>query len=195
MTIIQIDSRFIAPLKCGSRYLRSFGWETRGVSMFNDGWEDFKNLNWEIVILRNPKEHLQSALHTEILSLWNGHTNWKDISEKELIDLFISESGSTHWCGILNKTFFDVCSLKNDNPKILKLENLSSFLSLEGNHLQYRKDDYSFKQFDKWETPEYITNYVRTQYKDQYSIMMDMVNEDTRYYSMFNFLEFNKRLI
>ena len=128
MTIIQIDNRFITPLKCGSRYLRSFGWETKGITMFNNGWETFKELNWEIIILRDPEERLKSALHTEILSLWNNHTNWVGITEEELINLFISKTGSTHWCGTLNKTIFDVYTSKNKQPKPLKLENLSLFL-------------------------------------------------------------------
>ena len=195
MTIIQIDNRFITPLKCGSRYLRSFGWETKGITMFNNGWETFKELNWEIIILRDPEERLKSALHTEILSLWNNHTNWVGITEEELINLFISKTGSTHWCGTLNKTIFDVYTSKNKQPKPLKLENLSLFLSLEGTPQPYDKEKYNFKKFNKWESLDYIKNYVKTNYSDQYNTMLNMVNEDRKYYNMFSFLNFEKKLI
>ena len=195
MTIIQIDNRFITPLKCGSRYLRSFGWQTKGVAMLSDEWGEFKNLNWGTIVLRDPQEHLYSALHTELLSLWNNHTNWAGITEEELINLFISNSGSTHWCGILNKTIFDVYVLKNKQPKALKLENLSLFLSLEGTPLPYNKEKYSFKDFNRWESSDYIKNYVKTTYPSQYEIMLSMVNEDRKYYNMFSFLNFEKKMI
>jgi hypothetical protein len=195
MTIIQIDNRFITPLKCGSRYLRSFGWETKGITMFNNGWEEFKDLNWEIIVLRDPEEHLTSALHTEILSLWNNHTNWSGITEEELINSFISNSGSTHWCGSLNKTIFDVYISKNKQPKPLKLENLSLFLSLQGSPQIYDKEKYSFKEFNRWESSDYIKNYVKTNYPVQYNAMLNMVNEDRKYYNMFSFLNFEKKLI
>jgi hypothetical protein len=195
MTIIQIDNRFITPLKCGSRYLRSFGWETKGITMLSDGWNKFKDLNWEILVMRDPEEHLYSALHTEILSLWNNHTNWQNITEEELINLFISKTGSTHWCGILNKTIFDVYVSKNKEPKVLKLENLSLFLSLEGFPQTYIKETYSFREFDKWESSDYIKEYVKTTYPTQFDTMLDMVNEDRKYYNMFSFLNFEKKLI
>ena len=195
MTIIQIDNRYITPLKCGSRYLRSFGWDTKGVDMFGNEWDDFKNLNWETLVLRDPEEHLYSALHTEVLSLWNNHTNWSGTTEEELINLFISSSGSTHWCGVLNKTIFDVYMSKNKEPKALKLENLSLFLSLEGTPQPYNKEKYSFREFDKWESSDYIKNYIKTTYPEQFNTMLSMVNEDRKYYNMFSFLKFEKKLI
>jgi hypothetical protein len=195
MTIIQIDNRFITPLKCGSRYLRSFGWKTKGITMLSDGWNKFKDLNWGIIVMRDPEEHLYSALHTEILSLWNNHTNWQNITEEELINLFISKTGSTHWCGTLNKTIFDVYVSKNKEPKVLKLENLSLFLSLEGFPQIYIKEKYSFREFDKWESSDYIKEYVKTIYPTQFNTMLDMVNEDRKYYNMFSFLNFEKKLI
>lgn len=195
MTILQINDRFITPLKCGSRYLRSFGWDIKGITMLSDGWNEFKNLNWGVIVLRNPEEHLYSALHTEILSLWNGHTNWAGITEEELINLFISKTGSTHWCGILNKTIFDVYVTKNREPKALKLENLSLFLSLDGTPQLYNKEKYSFREFNKWESSDYIKNYVKTKYPNQFDVMLNMVNEDRKYYNMFSFLNFEKKLI
>ena len=195
MTIIQIDNRFITPLKCGSRYLRSFGWKTKGITMLSDGWNKFKDLNWGIIVMRDPEEHLYSALHTEILSLWNNHTNWQNITEEELINLFISKTGSTHWCGTLNKTIFDVYVSKNKEPKVLKLENLSLFLSLEGFPQIYIKEKYSFREFDKWESSDYIKEYVKTIYPTHFNTMLDMVNEDRKYYNMFSFLNFEKKLI
>jgi hypothetical protein len=195
MTIIQIDNRFITPLKCGSRYLRSFGWDTKGVEMFGDGWNGFKNLNWGTIILSDTEKHLYSALHTELLSLWNNHTNWRNTNEEELVNLFASTSGSTHWCGILNKTIFDVYVSKNREPKALKLENLSLFLSLEGNPQPYNKEKYSFRDFNKWESSDYIKNYIKTTYPEQFNTMLNMAHEDRKYYNMFSFLKFEKKLI
>jgi hypothetical protein len=195
MTIIQIDNRFITPLKCGTRYLRSFGWETKGITMLDGGWEEFKNLDWDVIVLRDPEDHLNSALHTEILSLWNNHSNWDGISEEELINLFVSELGSTHWCGILNRTLFEVYLSKDKKPIALRLKDLTLFLSLEGKMKQYDRQRYNFKEFNIWRSPNYIKNYIKSTYSDQYRIMMNMIKEDRKYYNMFSFLNFEKKLI
>lgn len=163
--------------------------------MLDAGWDEFKNLNWGVIILRDPEDHLNSALHTEILSLWNNHSNWEGITEEELINLFVSELGSTHWCGILNRTIFEAYLSKDKKPIALRLKDLTLFLSLEGKMKPYDKDRYNFKEFNIWRSPNYIKNYIKSTYPDQYGIMMNMIKEDRKYYNMFSFLNFEKKLI
>jgi hypothetical protein len=219
MTILHINNRFIVPLKCGSRFLRKNNWETNGVTILDDGWENFKNRNWDVMILRNPIDHLKSALHTELLSLWNNHKrnpldylkglshaelsslwnddkNYSKYNESELIYALISELGTPHWCGTLNKILYEIWVDKDKKPKPLKLENLSLFLSLENIDIpEYRRNQYNFKYFDNWETPEYIFNYVKNKYPNELDIMLEMANNDEIYYNKFDFLKFEKKIL
>jgi hypothetical protein len=196
MDILHIKNRFIVPLKCGSRFLRKNDWEVKGVKMLENGWESFKNRNWDVIVLRNPMEHLKSALHTELLSLWNDHENWSKYDENGLIETLIGELGTPHWCGILNKILYEVWVDKGKTPKPLKLENLSLFLSLENIDIpQYDPNHYSFKYFNKWETPDYVFNYVKNKYPKEYGVMLEMVNNDEIYFNKFNFLNFEKKIL
>lgn len=196
MTILQIDNRFIVPLKCGSRFLRKNNWETRGIDMLGDGWDNFKNRDWEIMVLRNPQEHLKSALHTELLSLWNGHQNWLKYKENKLIETLISKEGTTHWSGILNKVLYEVWLDKSKAPKPLELKNLSLFLSLDNIDIpEFNSNHYSFKNFDKWETPDYVFNYVKNKYPNEFNVMLELAKNDEVYYNKFDFLNFEKKIL
>ncbi len=196
MTILQIDNRFIVPLKCGSRFLRKNNWDVRGIDMMGDGWENFKNLNWDVIILRNPKDHLKSALHTELLSLWNGHKNWSKYNERDLIDMLLTECGTTHWSGVLNKVLYQTWLDMGKKPKPLKLENLSLFLSLDNIDIpKFDINHYRFRYFNKWETPDSVFNYVKNKYPNELNVMLEMAENDEFYYNKFNFLNFEKRLI
>jgi hypothetical protein len=86
MDIKLFDGRILAPSKCGTRHLRKIYTDVR----FDINVHNINNISH--IIIRNPYEHFESAIHTEYLN----YTNSPQYLD-HIIYGAISNNGIGHW--------------------------------------------------------------------------------------------------
>ena len=185
----------MAPLKCGTRYLRSLGLQNDHIHLTNEDWYRAYQTNWEIIVLRNPMEHLKSALQTELLNLYNQHNLWSGMTTESVLDRFISELGCDHWSGYLYKTIYELWIHQSKIPKIVDLNDISYFISNMGYHIPYIKNKYDFTNSKIWMSKTDIFKMIETDYNWHYNKILKLYNIDKYYYDKFNFEKVNKNII
>lgn len=195
MTVYCVDNKIMAPLKCGTRYLRSLNLPFNIIHLKEGDWERAYDLDWEIIVVRNPLEHLKSALQTELLNLYNGHKLWSGMTTESVLDRFISSNGCDHWSGSMYKMLYELWIYKNKSIKIVDLNDISYFISLMGYYVPYDKHKYDFTNRDIWISKDDIFEKIEEEYPIHYSKLMDLMKLDSMYYSKFDIQIVNKKIV
>lgn len=136
----------------------------------------WKEVEW--LVVRDPYEWLESALHTELVSCYSD-------TEKvtEIVNGFVSMGGNTHWNGSFFKKIYYLYKNHNIKPfKILQITEITEFLFGLGWDIKYIKDEYSFHHVHDWKSKEWIVEMVKREYPIQWKRMMDMIKVDKEYY-------------
>lgn len=199
--VIEIFNRNIAvPAKCGTRYFskcvksaeRQVGYMERIVSCLPqqsditqtvegtpsriEDYDLWKGVEW--LVVRDPYEWLQSALHTELVSCYSDTEKVSSI-----VDEFASPTGTTHWSGSFFKKIHFL--YKNHNIKrfkILQITETTEFLAKLGWDIEYIKDEYSFYHVHDWKSKEWIVEMVKSEYPIQWERMLTLMRGDREYY-------------
>lgn len=195
MTVYCINNQIMAPLKCGTRYLRSLGLPHDHIHLTKDDWYRAYEIDWKIIVVRNPLEHLKSALQTELLNLYNGHTLWNGMTTESVLDRFLSNDGCDHWSGNMYKMLYELWIDKNKSTKIIDLNDVSYFVSLMGYHIPYDKKQYDFTNRTIWFSKEDIFDKVKIEYPNHYLELNRLLELDSIYYYKFNIETINKKVI
>lgn len=195
MTVYCINNEIMAPLKCGTRYLRSLGLPHDHIHMNNTDWHRAYQTIWKFIIIRNPLEHLKSALHTELLNLYNGHDLWSGMTTKSVLDKFISSNGCDHWSGSMYKVLYELWISQNKQSKIINLNDISYFISNMGYHIPFDKTKYDFTSSKIWMNKDTIFKMIEDEYSVYYTELIRLNNLDTYYYNQFNFEKVIKNLL
>ncbi len=195
MTVYCINNEILAPLKCGTRYLRSLGLPQDHIHLTNTDWIRAYEIEWKYIILRNPLEHLKSALQTELLNLYNGHSLWSNMTTKMVLDKFISKDGCDHWSSTMYKMIYELWIHQSKKSKIINLNDMSYFISNMGYHIPFIKKKYDFTNFDMWLSKNNIFEKIKSEYKDYYVELMRLNSLDTYYYNLFEFETVIKKII
>ena len=126
-----VNNEILVPLKCGSTYLESIYPDNIG----DIGYDELSNLKGiSTIILRDPIEHLQSALHTELLGwLWlNPNENLSIENMIPLINNFITNElnpyGATHWDVHYYEHLYKFWKRNRNTLKVIHLSDLTDFI-------------------------------------------------------------------
>ncbi len=92
MIILNVYGDFImCSGKCGSRYLNSIFQNDLTIGAIELPKQTLKT---EYIVVREPYGHLITALHTDLLHIWNDY--WPGMTEQEIIKN-LSTNGSGHY--------------------------------------------------------------------------------------------------
>jgi hypothetical protein len=180
--IIEIfDGWLAAPLKCGTRYLSKLNMNLVRTDSYGMTWrmKDTPFSNLEVFIIRNPIEHLYSALHTECLPVIDNL-----IEVKSVVDSFIEPKvGGTHYHMELYKRIYDFWCYRNYSFEFVELTRLSYTMEDRGYHYPYYPDDYTFGYFgDKWKSKEEVVDIIKTNFQTEWDILLKAAHTDLRFY-------------
>ena len=129
-----VNNEILVPLKCGSTYLERI----YPNNIIDINYCDLPNLKGiSTIILREPIEHLQSALHTELLGwLWE-NPNEKLLTETmiPLINNFITHElnsyGTTHWDVHYYEHLYKFWKHNRNTLKVVHISDLTDFIKKE----------------------------------------------------------------
>lgn len=195
MMVICINNEIIAPLKCGTRYLRSLGLPQYSIYANDTCWYRAYETNWKFIILRNPLEHLKSALQTELLNLYNGHNLWDGMTTEMVLDRFISKDGCDHWSGNMYKMIYELWISQNKQSKIINLNDMSYFVSNMGYYIPFVKNRYNFTKSEIWMSKNDIFKMIEEKYNTHYVELIRLNELNVYYYNQFNFEKVTKKLL
>lgn len=171
MDIKIFDNKILAPSKCGTRYLRKVFTDRR----FNVNTDSIDGISH--IVIRNPYEHFESAIHTEYL-------NYTDSIEN--IDHIIcgvnSNDGIGHWHPKTYQFLYSVF-LKNKNIEIVDLPNLSQLIESFGYSTPYEKSEYDWSSFPNWKPKELLIGELKLQFKNEFESVDSKLKIEFEYYT------------
>lgn len=126
-----VNNEILVPLKCGSTYLERIYPDNIGDIGYNE-LPTLKGIS--TIILREPLEHLQSALHTELLGWLQQHPT-EILSTENMIPLinnFITNElnpfGTTHWDVTYYEHLYKFWKRNRTTLKVIHVSNLTDFI-------------------------------------------------------------------
>ena len=179
MIVLNVYDNFImCSSKCGSRYLDVI-WKDKIRIPANQLPNE--TLTTEYIVVREPHGHLITALHTDLLHVWND--GWPGTTDQNVIDNLVSAGGG-HYSLNLYKWIYEYWENTNRHAKIIDLSELTSLMEQNGHSLEYEKTDYDWNYFDIWKTRGEIEEYVSQTFPKEYQIMMERLESEKEYYNM-----------
>lgn len=172
MIIKLFNNKIFAPNKCGTRYLEE---------IFKYEYYEFDNLpklDESYFIIREPFEHLKSALHTELL----GYRKYKKLNKS--FKRFLVDGGNltSHFSNILYKSIYHY-KLKNKNCKIIELKNLTEFVREMGYNIEYDSKKYNFIDREKdWVDKDIFYEELKLKFPNEISILENHIENEMKYY-------------
>lgn len=172
MNIRLFGNKIFAPNKCGTRYLQFIFSHQQFTHLFLPKIE-----NECYFIIREPLEHLKSALHTELYNIVE-----KDDFEKKL-DNFISDVGTIHYVHNLYHTIY-LYKQKNLNCDIVQLSNLSNLIQTLGYNIPYNKENYDFsKEYTNYIDKDTFFNKIKEKHKNKILVLEEYVIKEQIWYN------------
>jgi len=124
-------NEILTPLKCGSTYMEMV-YPDNIIEINYDTLPQYKDVT--AIIIREPLEHLQSALHTEIL-MWYVLNPGESLSIdtatpliKNFINTDLNPRGTTHWDVNYYEYLYKFWKQNRNTIKVVNVSNLSPFL-------------------------------------------------------------------
>jgi hypothetical protein len=193
MNIAIYNEKWVTPAKCGTRYLdRVFKITTQANNVEKKG----KRFRKKIVIysnelhtiykmdtithliLRNPHDLFESAVHTDTWGHISDKMNELGIEENyEFIESMLLKylnEGTGHWCSTL---YMDLYYLLKHKPdiQIIQLSDLTEFVTKEtGIKEKYNPTDYNYK-LSHFGTERYSREYVINWIKEKFPILWSKI--------------------
>lgn len=178
MIVLNVYDDFImCSGKCGSRYLDVI-WENKIRIPASELHKE--TLTTEYIVVREPHGHLTTALHTDLLHIWNG--GWPGTTEQDIIDNLM-HAGGGHYSLNLYRWIYEYWENTNRHAKIIDLSELTSLIEQKGYPSFYNESEYNWNYFDIWKTKEEVEEYVSKTYPNEYQTMMDRLVIEKEYYN------------
>jgi len=157
----------IAPLKCGTRWLEEY---TNPIKLEElSTIYKIKNITKDTYwIYREGREHLESALRTEIM----GSIEFEKESVELVVDSFLNGLG-THWSPILFRCMYVYWNRIEFN--VIELNHLSNLFT----GIPYDSSQYDFNNYHK--ISNNMSNILKIVNTDSLNKLYDMVENDKPY--------------
>ena len=194
------NSKILAPLKCGTRYLEKCLNESGEFISVFDIKSNLYIKNTNTIIVRPPFEHMTSALFTELYhSIYENDTS--NIEQLEnILNSFIhtecdkhTESNYPHWCKDVYDNLYWYWRRNFKCIDVVELKNLSDFLiSKNINLVPYSADNYNFKNVIRLDDnnlrhvfykQEDLLLFVKMNYTDMWNELLKQVEYSEIYYN------------
>jgi hypothetical protein len=181
MVIEVYDNWLAAPLKCGTRYLSKLNMNIvrGGIHGLNTKAVNSPFMKLEYFVIRNPIEHLQSALHTECLPQID---NLVEI--QRVLDTFNDGyQGGTHYHMELYQRVYNFWCQCKYSFEFVELSRLSYTMSKKGYHMPFYPDDYNFGYYgEKWKSKEAVSEIIKSEFREDWDRLMDFAKKDLYFY-------------
>lgn len=182
------DGGILAPLKCGTRFLdRVFDLTTPQRYELAVHQSDIAKIpHWpkiHTLIVRPPKEHLYSALHTDILTEINGEG--MDLDIDSIVHSYTKRIDwcTAHWHRKIYETLYWMWRRHKGRIRVVELKDLSKHLTDLGFDIPpYERDDYHFSHLKyHWDMGELIES-IKENYKEEWRDIEGQIKEANRFY-------------
>lgn len=183
MDIKLFDNRILAPSKCGTRYLRKFFSDKR----FNINVDSINNISH--IIIRNPYEHFESAIHTEYLNYVGEPENLHHI-----INGIVDKNGIGHWHPNTYQFLYSVFC-KNNTIEVIQLDKLSLFLESMGYVHPYNKEEYDWSSLPNWKPKEILLKELKLLFKKEFELIDKKLEIEFEFYTKLSSMSINNKLI
>lgn len=183
------DGKILAPLKCGTRFLdETFGGDDGDIGISDLFKFLFLPKQMEAIIIRPPYEHLISALHTEILGLYNREVEPSFNDIETIVKSFMIKNhnleSATHWSGHLYKHLYLIWKRNKNKIKIVQLKDLSDYLkSINTPISKYDPENYNFNHYGYWCSKDDIAVFVELNFPKEWEDFMKQIEYSNKYYN------------
>jgi hypothetical protein len=189
MKFILFNDKILTTPKCGTRYLRQ---RWGGVPFEYNQTTDFSNIKYMIV--REPFEHLKTALHTEFYN--HKDTYGYPINLNVYLDKLILSKKSVHWSYHMYELMYWMYVKSNKKIKIMHLTSLTDIMKEEGHNVEYTSSDYNFNDYENWISKDDFFNKLLIDFPTQMKILLEQSDKQSILYSkMINDTFYNQSLI
>jgi hypothetical protein len=187
------EGRILAPLKCGTRYLDAvFNLTDAQRQQFGITQSEIKSTlffpNIHTLIVRPPKEHLYSALHTDILTTMNNEDFALPIRKTDINSLMHSYTKRIDWCTghwhpKIYETLYWMWRRNKERIKVVELRNLSNHLTDLGFELPlYKKEDYQFLYLKNYCSIDEMMLFLKTNYPMEWENIEIQIEKSNVFY-------------
>lgn len=167
------------PAKCGSRYFAKarpyFGFPKR--CSFREFY--LREFELEYIIIRNPLEHLKSALQTEVMECFND-IEWIGKILKSYKELY---NGGSHFYPKFCEKVYEVWYKGGYKLKVVELSNLSKFMEQMFQNIPYNEFEYNFHWDKRYVSKEDVWNRCILLYPDLMNDLIEYATNDIKYYN------------
>jgi hypothetical protein len=173
------DNRILTTPKCGTRYLRQ-KWEDTEITFKKIQITGFSNIKY--LIIREPFEHLKSAIHTEFY-------NHKDLYSYDIIDFsnylnkLLLRGEIAHWSYNMYEIMYWMYIKSNRKIKIIHLSSLTDFIKEQGYDIEYVLSDYTFNDSENWISKDDLFNKLLKNFPSQMQILLKQSDEQNIFYN------------
>ena len=177
MKFILFNNKILTTPKCGTRYLRQ---RWGGEPFEYNQTTDFSNIKYMIV--REPFEHLKTALHTEFLN----HSNiyGYPINLNVYLDKLILNKKAVHWSYHMYEIMYWMYVKSNKKIKIMHLSSLTDIMKEEGHVIEYNPSDYNFNGNENWISKEDHFNKLLEEFPTHMEILLKQSDKQSILYNM-----------
>ena len=185
------NETILAPLKCGTRFMDAiFKAKDTGYSI-----HELKRTLFlpkvQAMIIRPPMEHIVSALHTEIINVYNNTEINTDepVDILAILDSFIWKGPqqmqqNTHWHRDLYEVLYWSWRRNRNNIKIVELKDLSTYLKSIGiKSPKHKKEDYNFSHFKNYCDVDEMVVFITNAYPDEWKNILRQIEHANVFYN------------
>lgn len=185
------DYKILAPLKCGTRYLELCLNEPETITSYIIK-KTLVNTEIKKIIIREPYQHMTSALHTLILTeieknrLNNEKVPYDNVFTKYLnqFNAIRIEEKNGHWCNLIYEELYFYWRRNREYVDIIHLNDLNEFLKQEGVYkVEFKSEDYNFNYYNYWCSKEDLMLYIKQNYENEWASLMLQVDESNIWYN------------
>jgi hypothetical protein len=198
------NNQILVPLKCGSTYMEMV-YPNDIVDVGYDELLYIKDIT--TIIIREPLEHLQSALHTEIL-MWYALNPKESLSVdtatpliKKFINTDSNPEGTTHWDVNYYEHLYKFWKRNHSTIKIVKVSDLSPFLK-ENYDVDLVHDKFSYgipaiggKFKYVYTTKQKISKWIEETMPDIWNELIKDIPKADKFYNLMVNIDFKQNLM
>jgi len=187
------NNQILVPLKCGSTYMEMV-YPNDIIELGSYELSYIKDIS--VIVLREPLEHLQSALHTELLG-WYSLNPEKSLSVdtatplvKKFINTDLNVGGTTHWDVNYYEHLYKFWKRNRNTIKIIKVSDLSPFLK-ENYNVDLVHDKFSYGipahggQFKyAFTTKQKLTKWIEETLPDMWNDLIRDIPKANKFYHL-----------
>jgi hypothetical protein len=176
MKFVLFNNKILTTPKCGTRYLRQ-RWGGKAFAYYQI--TNFSNVKYMIV--REPIEHLKTALHTEFYN--HQDIYGYPINLNVYLDKLILNKKVEHWSYNVYEVMYWIYIKSNKKIKIMHLTSLTDIMKEEGHIVEYIPSDYTFNDSENWMNKNDFFNKLLNDFPEQMQILLKQSDKQTILYN------------